>query len=68
MENLKKYKKSEKIKNTKKWDIQKVQKNKKREKYKKIWKRRKKCAIDENLANKHHGSKNRISSKMVKTW
>ena len=41
-------------------------KKSKREKYKKL--KNKKSAIDENLVNRHHGSKKNISAKKVKTW
>ena len=38
------------------------------EKYKKKKLKKKKECLGENLVNKHHGSKNRISVKKVKTW
>ena len=44
----------------------KIQKNQKNGKIQKKLKNRK-CAIDENLANRHHGSKKKISAKKVKT-
>ena len=44
----------------------KIQKKSKNEKNTKKLKN-KKCAIDENLANRHHGSKKKISAKKVKT-
>ena len=46
------------MKNTKKL---KKQKNTKKQK-------NRKSAIDENLANRRHGSKKKISTKKVKTW
>ena len=44
-----------------------TKKNQKIQKIQKNWKKRK-SVIDENLANRHHGSKKMRSTKMVQTW